>query len=108
MTNEEINRAIAEKVMGWILVSTRVCDHWEDEKGVHRGLYSDWYPTERIDHAWQVVEKLKTKYKVMVGTMWEKEEDWWCELDDGQKIYANADTAPLAICLAALEAVKEE
>lgn len=120
MTNAEINREVAEKVNGWHMVYE---DHlgeawWSDNLGLKISI-ADWNPAERIDHAWMVVDKLKAMgYYIEIG-IHPDESEVYCALvgdkytgiiDKLKKecFSKSADTAPMAICLAALEAVKEE
>ena len=103
MTKEEINKAIAERVMGW----HESDGAWWDNQiqlmfpvdatqwgSMGTGFFN---PAERIDHAWMVVEK-HSFYSV-------------CKIDDHYFVVFDmingprADTAPMAICLATLEAV---
>lgn len=118
----ELDALVAERVMG-----TVPCDDW---RGFHAAR-GEWirnepheghkcYPREccpaysmLISAAWQVVEKMRSN-------------DWWYAIShdrDGVEVefwkspkrnyqpgpgtYENADTAPLAICLAALKAVQQ-
>lgn len=105
----EIDRLVAEKVMGWKIdeqVSNDDVVAVFDEKG----NWGTFKPTEWIQDAWQVVEKFdKTDFRVVrnyrgnysAGLMyWNK--------DTMVKVEAKAETAPLAICLAALEVVGVE
>ena len=68
------------------------------------------YSTQIAD-AWLVVEKLQFEFtETVVG--WHEIQKWYCALDghlhDLDKEHcAYADTAPLAICLAALKAVEK-
>lgn len=61
------------------------------------------YSTQ-IEHAWRVVEKMRGAWDVSL-TEWA--EGWCCTLDaeTPREIWAQAETAPHAICLAALKAV---
>ena len=107
----ELDALVAEKVMGWksydrkdgvrewckpgekiSIVGTVVC------------LDRDWDPSTSISDAWLVVEKLDwditLEYVVMHG--------WRAVIKrpDLFEGFGQADTAPEAICRAALEAVK--
>ena len=100
MTKEEINRRIAEEVMGWTFrrLATMNLEYWEGASEMLR--VQDWNPCERIDHAWMVVEKfdgfkiekLNNAYACRIHGRQVGEWDKW---------YA---TAQMAICLASLEA----
>lgn len=87
----ELDALIAEKVMG-------------DPLQLKMALGPRHYSTD-IAAAWEVVEKLRTaKYELLICTFSGK---WSVDvLHTGKSIdVANADTAPHAICLAALNAV---
>lgn len=103
MSKDEINKAIAEKVMGWTNTKTIGFAYWKEP-----GLYGDeWNPYERWDHAGMVVEK----------GLWF---DGFClfRYGDGYAIgkfgdfnfkpIISASTAPAAICMAALKVVEEK
>ena len=119
---EDIDREVAEKVMGW---NPNEDGDWDTPDGHWCGYYEhEWHPSTSISDAWQVVEKLnkqgivislmdqhgydeeKNNYRMWrVGFMDEKaheqnksREQVWFEVEE-------ADTAPLAICMAALKAV---
>ena len=100
MTPEEINKAIAERVMGW---------SGPISLGDDTRLFFN--PAERIDHAWMVVEKFNdfdiarfpSDNKYICNITVQREHGI---LHDYQS--EKCDTAPMAICLAALEAVGGE
>ncbi|MEK5272570.1 hypothetical protein NSR00_17815 [Aeribacillus sp. FSL K6-8394] len=106
MNLREIDRLVAEKVMGWKIdeqVSNDDVVAVFDEKG----NWGTFKPTEWIQDAWQVVEKLK----ITVIPQDDGVPKWMrylAEIDNspfGKYYSAFAETAPLAICLAALEVV---
>ena len=112
MTPEEINRAIAEKVMGWTGPHGQL-RYWK-EKG-ELTLHSDfkarpqqyWDPYHRWDHAGMVVEKMVNKrHTFQMGSGYETNEDFWAMFDGdvGSTNISHADTGPAAICLASLKA----
>jgi hypothetical protein len=129
---EEIDRLVAEKVMGWhIETDKQGWRSWRDKDGNYQNAvapydgYEDqedfhtikWHPSESILWAWEVVEKLGG----------DKHRQWYLctnfSSEFGNQIYAEiyehmdeseivicsatAETAPLAICRAALLAVTE-
>lgn len=128
----ELDLLIAEKVMGWTwvtedaeepqylpwLISPKVGTAfrgvWYPKTGVASGLPA--YSTE-ISAAWQVVEKLDALgFYVTVDRLghdprfWRAETHTW-DADEGGRVGDNwhdAETAPHAICLAALAAVGVE
>ncbi len=124
MTNEEINKAIAEKVMGKCWHEPReAIRSFQDS---HNTSYTNYCPKcetfgtkpnkdfcTDISAAWQVVEKMREKgFMYDLFDCYEATETHGCtftvpvepEIDE---IIAceHADTAPLAICLAALRAL---
>lgn len=125
----ELDALVAEKVMGckirrvyrtcrdgtpWFEVFCE-CGHGEhgdtymEERRISSDPYDIWRYSTSIEAAGRVVEKLAadglhlnlTEYKMWCCSF-VKEMD---ELTYAQVGYAEADTAPLAICLAALKAV---
>ena len=109
------------RVCGWPIVSDGERGCWRDNCSLRpppriRADEPQPYSTE-ITAAWQVVEKLKADgFGVILNDtgggvayrvrFWR--DDWsiddWVRAPDAQTVWA--DTAPLAICLAALEAVR--
>lgn len=120
MNLREIDALVAEKVMGHT-VEPRLPglsgEYWDDTDG---GIVSDY--SSDIAAAWQVVEKFVEQVKAdrnmeisfvmgFDGSHWEagiwKHDEWY--LGGGGYVHEiKADTAPLAICLAALKAVGVE
>lgn len=111
MTNAEIDRAVAEKVLGWSLRDPEFPEPGEVAWWSGPNAYSrdavDWRPTESISDAWQVVERMKAS-------------DWRVSIEDFNNRYRinfSAGTrwmhennvehinVPLGICLAALRAL---
>ena len=105
MKNRELDKWLAENVMGWV-----------GKHGRPNFFLALWHPTEFISDAFQVVEKMMEKFP-----------DWFFTLDvfgknyhgdrfvatfqESAKAYiayscASGKTAPLAICLAAKEAIE--
>ena len=93
---------------------------WHDQSGAMTEQAEDmdeengWHPSEDIAAAWEVVEKLHAQG--MRGMALHTEDDGWrftiqhptkgsCGHDHWENNEGIADTAPLAICLAALKAV---
>ena len=124
----ELDKLIAEKVMG----VTNPCscealaDYTNDECNTCGGAFVEEYSSD-IDAAWLVAEKLRLMIVPIASHEWER------DLDDGQegdlprgwaaakcsaserrdtyfevstRCWSFADTAPLAICRAALKAVR--
>lgn len=114
MTNREIDRAIAVSVMGLDLMKYKKSDGCPTCG--YTGFYD--YPkqySEDISAAWEVVRKITDGGCLIVlngGAV-----EWECEItkNDGRfliesdtVVTARADTAPMAICKAALRSVGVE
>jgi len=108
MNLREINWFVAEKVMNWHV--------WENEDGELMvtkgyGCYSHCPSfSTNIADAWPIVEKLKIAVIPQAGEP-PKNMKYLAEIDRrplGGYYEAFAETAPLAICLAALKAVGVE
>ena len=131
---KELDALIAEKVMGMVwwnrgdgyyaLLSpddTAVPYYWTQEKPevVTDDILTEPLPlySSEIAAAWEVVERLYDEHWIVgIGSLAENPRGWRCELcnmwpDDFERaptdIEANGDTAPLAICRAALLAAME-
>ena len=104
----ELDALIAEKVMGWKVNY----DNWTVAKphfskpdtfwcvSLKAGDWAAFTPSTQIADAWLVVEKLIGQYEFMVQAI---DGERWIAVFFHE---AEADTAPLAICLAALKAVE--
>lgn len=108
MTNQEINEAVAEKVLGWIKppatsvlkpmwVAPPMGTVYPELPNFCTDIADAWVIAEKYGYAFQLTQSLG---------------EWTCtfvykinERGVGQYISANADTAPMAICLTALKAV---
>lgn len=113
----EIDLLIAEQLFGWRDLE------WREEKNIHELGVRTWSPTgyygkgpqhecylthrysTKIEDAWLVVEKLRERIsdEILLGYGCDKAIGLWaCAFG----IYeVTADTAPLAICRAALKAI---
>ncbi len=103
--SREIDALIAEKVMG-LVVSDGITTEWDDVPH---------YSTD-IAAAWEVYQRCfwygKTKYQpgdclvVCHNPYCETKEEYWVAYMDYDHLecFTRADTAPMAICLAALKA----
>jgi Phage ABA sandwich domain len=102
MNLREIDRLVAEKVMG-----LKIDDYYFvlDEKGLREGELLNY--STNIEDAWQVVEKLDVEEFSI--SKFGKEYHVWVETElGGEGFLIKSKTAPLAICLAALKAVGVE
>jgi len=104
----ELDALVAEKVMGMLKYIQGDITIFENEEY----LWRDWevpYFSDDIAAAWQVVEKMREKYVINIEIDCENTwvELWRDSTDEPYKQVADeyGDTAPLAICLAALRAV---
>ncbi len=117
----ELDKWIAEKVMGWWLVHVKdMPSYWafpiegEPKKGLPQcaRMCLDWQPTESISDAFQVVEKMTGNDFTFELEYWPKPEklEWKATFSKQLKPGCHhsvklSETAPLAICLAAKEAL---
>jgi len=98
MTNKELNRKMAE-VMGWNEIYTDLAGlewYWTGVKG--SGLAYErqfWQPTEHIEQAMMVLDKIKME---MLGSALDEPEM--------ETLRSQSRTLALAICLAIAEAMK--
>ncbi|RNB59436.1 hypothetical protein EDM57_04655 [Brevibacillus gelatini] len=103
VTEQQIVGTLATKVMGWskgkyIEDGAYIADAWYDDQGDFMEWVRDWQPTERIDHAWQVMEEINKSNEQ------KRHFNTWMLLEVG----ANAFSAvtPKAICKAATKTVE--
>lgn len=110
----ELDEIVAEKVMGWTYIETDIATIWSNADYT---LDIDALPLFSTDiaAAWQVVEHFRTMFphdeQPMVLSMFHGK--WQCAVACSTDAHAyelyigyevEAETAPLAICLAALKA----
>ena len=106
MTPVEINRVIAEKVFGLEIETLCGIEYFKENPSfIWCQPANTFNPAERIDHAWMIVDKLDLfsigyLHKLNVTKEW-----IFASKDQLGKILGKANTAPMAISLAALEAV---
>lgn len=115
----ELDAAIAERVMGWTNCRVRVM---YDARGLPsygggtppEGGKKRPYPAYSTDiaAAWSVVERFVRDTRFHLDSLGFDGEEWRCAIghdnDEGDAdgwSFAEANTAPLAICLAALKAL---
>ena len=113
----EMDALVAEKVMGWEfapeLTKATGSDcwmEWNEDKSDYR-VRGCWIPSASIAAAWEVVEKLK-HLGFTLGFLSNEDERLQWDVSFGpngmsEKNCVYEDTAPLAICRAALK-VKEQ
>jgi hypothetical protein len=87
----------ADSVTGYAVIDAK----WRHEYGRSQYFYST-----HIDDAWLVAEFMANHGQSLLITKSEDFSQWECSwVTSGQRFTGYADTAPLAICLAALKAV---
>lgn len=113
--SRELDAKVAELVMGYELIKIRdiyVEGAWN---GDNPDSLIELPHQEKLPHystdiaaAWKVVEKFSFDLKDWNGCGEEDYRGYTCKLYDGRtQVEETADTAPLAICLAALKAVEK-
>ena len=102
----EMDMLVGEKVMGWIY--NQLGDAWIREGQPWVGCDA-FHPSTDISAAWDVVEKLHSDFSIDLSyddPQTIEPIKWCCELyaksEPYQDYEARADSAPLAICRAAL------
>jgi len=128
--SRELDAKVAEGPMGWVRWESERGvrpDEWCEPQGVTKGLTGiakcyvhDFQPSTSIADAWLVVEKMTKdgEWPCVHVSPGERETEngdyenhrWRCHIEkqDGTAVVRFADTAPEAICLAALEASQGE
>ena len=112
MTNEELDRWLAEKVMGYDDVAG---SSWNAPAGVVRKpiMPSSWRPTTNIAQAIEAAEKARTKGRigdwVLLSPAWNSISRPMAEitLDGGFFFSRDADAYSLALCRAIHEALRD-
>ena len=115
----ELDALVAEKVMGWVVVRKQsianamgqhVMDDYVGQPsiGVTQPVLVPRYSL-MIQEAWKVADHLRNRSQfvaVLSGMGPQGVQPWICKINrDGGFLEERADTAPVAICLAALKAV---
>lgn len=95
---KELNALIADKVMGYRKKKVDCNSFWTDEEG-HEPEHSHEYSTD-IGAAWEAVAKI---HPDIFNLCWHVDANCWaCTMNDTTTY---GESAPHAICLAALRAV---
>lgn len=111
---DEIDILVGENVMGWHKYwDERIkCFLWHNKENksatfVSGSFFHDWSPSTDIEAAWEVVDK--AVYFELSQPQNYEDKSWYCAMAlEGTRTHdAQADTAPLAICRAALLAVMD-
>ena len=113
MTKREIDFLIAKKVMEWEITHFENIDVMEAYTEFSTLVIGeDFAPSADIQDAWLVVEKLKQEgfYSFHTDLSLDSGREWWSwHFSKGVNNYGSQqETAPLAICMAALKAFNVE
>ena len=115
MKTKDIDK-IAIQIMGWEKrkaywsLFDSDADHWFEGNERQHNVTS-WNPFINIAHAWEVVEKIVKDTNIYFEVCRYGNGEWVTFMGQGNKgfeIDEYADTAPLAICKAALKAMEVE
>jgi hypothetical protein len=103
MNNVEIDQLVAEKVMGWVKLEILGGHHvWEDIEDNWHGAVEDFNPSEDLNFAWMIVDKLLEEgihlYIHPTRTYTN------IHRSDYSGEYAHGETTAKALCLAGLRA----
>lgn len=105
----ELDALVAEKVMGWTVDPIyRMYTGGEMRHAAGENMATRFNPSVDIRHAWEVAEKFTT-FSVFYDDAtctWFAAVDSTRRTPDGCRYKGAGETAPLAICRAALEAVR--
>ncbi|RBW69679.1 BC1872 family protein [Bacillus taeanensis] len=107
MDNQEINRLIAEKVMGYELVYNEKFELNGWKMG-EKSWAGSFIPSASIEDAWKVVEKLREDQIKMDIVCQPENYVVYVSSANNESLEIKSKTAPEAICLAALKAVGYE
>ena len=104
MTNKELDKWIAENVMGWR--NSKQGFYWIFPGGGQKCIFN---PTESISDAFQVVEKMFELRGYLSSVSKQGINNYFCEFFENGGVGAwevQAKTAPIAICLTAKKAIE--
>lgn len=93
----ELDALVAEKVFGYVFADAFLAHYSTD-------IADAWQLIERHPHYVYVIRSNEDKYT----GKWKEHMTWRCRFYAPEKFEIEADTAPLAICLAALKALGVE
>jgi hypothetical protein len=110
MGYEEIGELVAVKVMGWYKHTPEGFNYtvWVDAEDVWHGFIEDFMPSEDIGDAWKVVDTLCKKHNwraILDRNNNQTEVNFKNQMGANLQHYGIAETAPMAICFAALGSV---
>jgi hypothetical protein len=118
MTDDELAAFLAERVMGWTLWGKAVDQpyaEWNDPNKDPSYIMEcrDWRPYESWDQAGMVVEAVVAEgwYVCVESPLGDDDKEWRCTMSretPWKNVIRDTDTAPRAICLAAVAAREGE
>jgi len=116
MDHREIDSLIAEHIMKWEKHDNGRFREYLSNGNVNQyfvnGIEKDtWFPSTNIEHAWLVDDKLRKYRHLTLSDMWDEDEQkilYYCNFQYNDTCHminydAFSETAPMAICLAALK-----
>lgn len=109
-----INRLIAEKVMGWTMVDRESLEWGDGPPVYHIGqdvdepYFQDFRPSTNLSHAWMVVQHLKHQQSPLFISIVDYHEKYHCNFT-AENVWSPTTSQEhtsftMAICLAALSA----
>lgn len=106
---DEVDELVAVEVMGWRAGEGEHEGWWINDRGYHFYDMLKWMPSCDIGCAWHVVKRFVwPKYYVHLVTT--VPGNWRCDIElnggDGPTVSAVNEHASMAICMAALRAVR--
>lgn len=112
VNNQKINQLIAEKIMGWVEHSEFNFTVWKDSEDMWHGFTSDFKPSENMNDAWLIVQKLKLTihptyngWEVFRSNTSRSERDCQYIGTTNNQKWVEHESAPMAICLFGLQTV---
>ena len=114
LTNQEIDRKCAEKIMGWEMEKDWHGEYWTEGNGIlarptiYESYCSHWHPSESLDQAWQVKQRIQEVHPEYSLEMYHKTGDK-CHAKFVENFYRTRgegwdDSPSRAICLACIQA----
>ncbi len=110
----ELDALVAREVMGWTMVNLSGTPeqykwYWQGGNTPSGPKVSSWSPTTSIQHAIEVLEKIKPPSQPATITWLSDSREWTVQVGLGKgEVWASAPTLPHAICLASLKAKESD
>lgn len=109
MSNDELDRLIAEKVMKWHLQPDEEnpdLQEWADENGESQCPREFWGPSRYIGEAWKMAKIMLQTHTIQINGNGREWTVSFCQ--EGRPVSAaNHEILSMAFCMAALKAVEE-